>query len=43
MKIVLYSKDLRLRTSPGHGRQGVFFEFFVTDPSGVAAFIVPDG
>ena len=34
--------------SPGHGGQGVFFEFLVTDPPHKeaplgAAFIVPDG
>jgi hypothetical protein len=32
MKIVLYTRDLRLRASPRHGGQGVFFEFLVTDP-----------
>jgi hypothetical protein len=31
-KIVLNTKDLRIRASPRHGGQGVFFEFLVTDP-----------
>jgi len=32
MKIVLYTKDPRLKGSPRHGGQGVFLYFFVTDP-----------
>ena len=48
MKIVMYTMKPRLRASPRHGGQGVFFEFLVSDPqrgrpSGVAAFIVHGG
>jgi hypothetical protein len=48
MKIILYTKDLRIRASSGHGGQGVFFGFSVTDPPhkeapSAAAIIVPDG
>jgi hypothetical protein len=31
MKIVMYTREPRLRASPRHGGQG-FFELFVTDP-----------
>ena len=44
----MYTMKPRLRASPRHGGQGVFFEFLVSDPqrgrpSGVAAFIVHGG
>jgi len=47
MKIVVSTKDPRLRGSPGHSGQG-FFEFYSPirrggAPSGAAAFIVTDG
>ena len=32
MKILLYTKDSRLRAYQRHDRQGVFKKFFVTDP-----------
>ncbi len=32
MKIVLSTRYLRFRAFHRHGRQGVFYEFFVTDP-----------
>jgi len=32
MKIVRYTNEPRLKVSPRHGGQGVFFEFLVTEP-----------
>jgi hypothetical protein len=32
MKIVVYATNLRLKASPSYGGQGIFFDFFVTDP-----------
>ena len=32
MKTLFYTKDSRIRASPRHGGQGVFFEFLVTEP-----------
>ena len=47
-KIVLYTKDIRLRASSRHGGQGVFLKFLSSirrggSPSGAAVFIVNDG
>ena len=43
MKIVLYTKDSRLMASPRHSGQGFVAIRHGGAPSGVAAFIVPDG
>ena len=46
MKIVFCKKNPRLRASPRHGGQGVFYSHRSAAgaaPSGAAAFIVPDG
>jgi hypothetical protein len=47
-KIVLYTKDIRLRASSRHGGQGVFLKFLSSirrggSPLGSVIFIVNDG